>query len=275
MQCAWKELLDILPGNWRQQVDDLGRGQLEELRLRMGLQPTLHLAARHVTLSGLVTGEQLRYVVNMACRYSPWTAQSAACGYVTVRGGHRVGICGEMVVKDGSAAVFSSIRSLNIRVARDFPGIAGALADLQGNVLLLGPPGCGKTTLLRDLIRQRAKRQIVAVADERGELFPDGFSVGAGVDILTGCDKTSAIEMLLRTMGPETIAVDEITSAADCDSLVQAGWCGVSVLATAHACDRRDLLCRRVYNPLVSSGLFDWLVVLQRDRSYRTERMRA
>lgn len=274
MKCAWKELLDILPPGFRQQVDVLGRETLQELRLRVGCAPLLVLQGGRKTLPGIVSGEQLKYVVNMACRYSPWTAESASRGYMTAKGGHRIGLCGEAVVKDGCVTAFGGIRSLNIRVARDFEGLARPLGGLQGNILLLGPPGSGKTTLLRDLIRQRAERETVAVADERGELFPDGVSVGAGVDILTGCGKPAAIEMLLKSMGPSTIAVDEITSAADCDALVQAGWCGVGLLATAHARDTADLLERRIYLPIVRSGLFDHAVVLKSDKSYKAERMK-
>ena len=111
------------------------------------------------------------------------------------------------------------------------------------------------------------------MADERGELFPEGLEAPAGADILMGCKKPEAIAMLLRTMGPDTIAVDEITQQEDCDALTQAGWCGVRVLATAHAHDVQDLKARRVYRPIITGGIFDWLVVLKRDKSYRVERM--
>lgn len=274
MKCAWKELMDILPMPWRQAVDQLGRLSLQELRLRQGMAPVLVLQGGRKRLEGIVTGEQLRHVLNMACRYSPWTAESAARGYITAKGGHRIGLCGEVVVKDGCVTAFGTIRSLNIRVARDFAGLALPLAGLQGNILLLGPPGSGKTTLLRDLIRQRSHHETVAVADERGELFPDGVSQGTGVDILTGCGKPAAIEMLLKAMGPDTIAVDEITSQSDCDALVQVGWCGVNILATAHASGTADLLARPVYAPIVKSGLFDHAVVLKADKSFKVERMK-
>ena len=273
MKCAWNELLEILPPPIRQQVDMHGRETAQELRLRLALPPVL-VGREPRLLPGTVTAEQLRYVVNMACRYSPWTAESALEGYITARGGHRIGLCGEVALKEGKVASFAGIRSLNIRIARDFPGLAASLAHLRGNVLLLGPPGSGKTTLLRDLIRQRAQKQMVAVADARGELFPTGMDTGNGVDILTGCPKVRAMEMLLRTMGPDTIAVDEITAQGDCDALVQAGWCGVEVLATAHAHDLCDLRQRRVYSPIVESGVFDHVVVLGRDKSFRVERMR-
>ena len=141
--------------------------------------------------------------------------------------------------------------------------------------MILGKPGSGKTTLLRDLIRARGERENVSVVDERGELFPPcgSFPPGAHTDIITGCTKSQGIEALLRTMGPAVIAVDEITAKEDCDALIQAGWCGVQLLATVHAANREDLMHRPVYQPLLHCGLFDTLVVMQADKSFHTERI--
>lgn len=273
MICAWKELLGILPPHLRQEVDTLGRETAQELRLRLGKSPTLVLSKKILPIGRMVTTDDLNFVVNTACRYSPWTAESAANGYITAPGGHRIGICGDVMEKGGSMAGFRTIRSLNIRIARDFPGIGASLTALKGNLLIIGRPGSGKTTLLRDMIRQRSGKENVAVVDERGELFPKGLSMGEATDIITGCSKPQGIDVVLRTMGPDTIAVDEITAAEDCDALVQAGWCGVRLLATAHGSSLQDLRSRRVYRPILDSGLFDTLVILNRDKSYRTERM--
>ncbi len=273
MICAWKELLSILPMQLRQEVDNLGRENAQELRLRLGKRPCLILPGRGQPIGRPVTADDLNFVVNTACRYSPWTAESAASGYLTAPGGHRIGICGDVTQKEGHMTGFRSLRSLNIRIARDFPGAAAQLAAQPGNLLILGRPGSGKTTLLRDLIRERSKRENVAVVDERGELFPKGLPTGGATDIITGCSKPEGIDAVLRTMGPDTIAVDEITAAADCDALLQAGWCGVKLLATVHGASVQDLRSRRVYKPVLESGLFDTLVVLRQDKSFRTERM--
>lgn len=272
MLCAWKELLSVLPQHMRLDVDRLGKEKAQEIRLRLGRPPGIVMQDRTVLLNRTVMQEDLRFVVNAACRYSPWTAAGAANGYITAPGGHRIGLCGEAVVKDGSMAGIRSVRSLNIRIARDFPGIAESLANCRGNLLILGKPGSGKSTLLRDLIRQRSWHENVAVIDERGELFPQGLDTGQAVDILTGCPKAQGMEIILRTMGPETIAVDEITASADCEALLHAGWCGVRLLATAHASDAKDLRSRKLYRPILESGLFDTLVILHMDKSYRTER---
>ena len=146
----------------------------------------------------------------------------------------------------------------------------------MGALLILGPPGAGKTTLLRDIIRHRSNGgKIVSVVDERGELFPCGnlFDPGTRTDVLTGCSKAQGVDIALRTMSPKCIAVDEITAQEDCQALVSALWCGVDLLATAHAANCNDLQSRPIYRPLIQTGLFKQVIVLSRDKSWHLERM--
>lgn len=275
MKCAWNELLKILPEGIRQEVDMLGRDNLQELRLRLGGPPQLVLGSGIRCLNKWVTEQDLSFVVNAASKYSPWASATVSQGYITAAGGHRIGMCGEAVVSDGVMRGIRKITSLCIRVARDIPGIAEGLKGLEGNILILGPPGCGKTTLLRDLIRQISNREMgsVSVVDERGELFPPGFDQGRRTDVMTCCSKHHGLELALRTMGPSCIAMDEITAQEDCNALITAMWCGVRLIATAHAADGKDLRSRPIYATIISSGLFDQLVILRRDKSWYLERM--
>lgn len=273
MRCAWKELLGILPAWLRKPVDEQGRETLQELRLRCGTPPELVLRDGVRWLDRNAEGEDLRFCVNAASRYSPWSAATAAQGYVTAPGGHRIGLCGEAVCKNGEVTGIRELRSLCIRVARDFPGIGREAAKCGGSILILGAPGWGKTTLLRDLVRQIAERETVAVVDERGELFPEGIARGKRMDVLTGCPKPAGIDMVLRTMGPACIALDEITAQADTQALLYAVGCGVRLLATVHASSLSDLRRRPVYRPLMESGLFETALVLRADKTFQTERM--
>ena len=190
-------------------------------------------------------------------------------GYLTAPGGHRIGFCGDAVIRNGKMETIRKIHSLCVRVARDFCGISGHAASLDGSILLLGPPGSGKTTLLRDLLRRISQSDTVAVVDQRGEIFPEGITRGKRMDVISGCSKAEGIEMLLRTMGPSCIGVDEITSQEDTQALVRAGWCGVRLIATAHAASVEDLHTRTVYKPLVQTNLFDHILLLNRSKIWK------
>lgn len=275
MTCAWEQLLHILPPWLGTGIDRQGREELQELRLRLDQPPQIVASSGRWWLDRPVQREDLRFVINAASRYSPWAAQTMEQGYLTAPGGHRIGVCGDVVVQSGAVAGFRDPAMLCIRVARDLPGIAARADNLTGSILILGPPGSGKTTLLRDLARRAARREMVTVVDERGELFPaeGGFNCQGSLDILRGCPKAQGIVMALRTMGPSCIAVDEITACEDCQALRQAGWCGVRLMATAHAGSLTDLRTRPLYRPLAESGLFETVLILSRDKSWHTERM--
>lgn len=274
LNCAWEKLLDILPPRLRPETDRAGRQTGQQVRLRLGQAPRVECREGVQLLTGQVEPSDLAFVINAASRYSPWASEGASSGYVTAPGGHRVGICGVVTEQNGRMTGIRSPTSVCIRIARDFPGIAQGLDKLDGGILLIGKPGSGKTTLLRDLVR---RREGVAVVDERGELFPVGqegfsFSPGAGVDVLTGCQKGAGILNVLRTMSPRFIAVDEITHPEDAQALVQAAWCGVSLLATAHAGSLGELERRGCYRPLLEQNVFEHTVIMQENQSWRLER---
>lgn len=274
MTCAWESLLGILPQWLRSDVDRLGRNEMQELRLRLGQPAELVLGGKGMWLKRCVEQGDLNFCVNTASQYSPWAAQSVRQGYITAPGGHRIGICGEAVMQNGMLQGIRNPESLCIRVARDFPGIGEIPSKLEGNILLVGPPGCGKTTLLRDMARQISKKEMVSVVDERGELFPLGlFHGGRRLDVLRGCPKKEGIMLALRTMGPATIAVDEITAQEDCEAMTEAGWCGVRLVATVHAGSLNDLRARALYRPLWENQLFHHILILNREKKWHEERM--
>lgn len=272
MKCMQANLLAILPPGLRGPISREDPGTLQEIRLRSGRRVRLVTTTGLRELDQVAAGEDLTFCINAASRYSPWNAGTMRQGFLTAAGGHRIGLCGEWTGEG-----LRSVHSLCIRVAKDLPGVAAGI-PMDESLLILGPPGSGKTTLLRDLIRQISRRQCIAVVDERSELFPRSegsgcFDAGPNTDVLTGCGKCDGIDMVLRSMGPGWIAMDEITYERDCAALVQAGWCAVKLAATAHAASVEDLLNRPVYRPLAKTGLFRRAVVLDRDKRWRVERI--
>lgn len=274
MMCAWKQLLSVLPPEISEQAASVGKEALQELRLRVNAPPELITSGGSVwPTERVVEKADLDFVMNAASRYSPWCAGTMARGYLTAPGGHRIGICGEGFEAEEGACGFRSIRSLCIRVAKDFPGLAQKAAGAEGSILIVGAPGWGKTTLLRDLARQISRKQTVCVVDERGELFPEGLERGKRMDVLTGIGKARGMDMVLRTMSPMCIAVDEITAQSDCIGLLQAANCGVRLIATAHAGSGEDMKSRALYRTLLENNVFQTRLQLHADKSYRVERM--
>lgn len=270
-------LQGILPG-WIKEIIKKESSGIQELRLRKGQPPWVCNGGRCFRLGDrVVQRADLDHCINMVSRYSPWTAQSLSQGYLTAPGGHRIGICGQVLLENGMPTGFTELHSLCIRIARDIQNIANDLVKKGGSLLLIGPPGSGKTTLLRDLIRQKAMRGAnVSVLDQRCELFPQGNFIGeTSVDVFWNCPKTQAFEIALRVMRPDYIAVDEITGIYDAQTLLEAGGCGVELLATAHASCLEDLHRRPIYRSLLDRKLFHWIVILQQDKSFRTERVSA
>ena len=281
----------LLPPHLRrraQQVDKAYQAVAEELRLRAGRPMTVVCpqGERLVPDDEPVQAGDLNLVVEIATRASAHTAmEQVRSGYFTVSGGHRIGICGSAVVKDGAIFNLRHLSSLAIRIAREVLGASASVADKlwEGDTfqstLILSPPGGGKTTLLRDLIRRLSNGTDhpalrVGVADERGELaamyhgLPQ-FDVGRQTDVVDGCPKAAGLMMLLRGMNPQVLAADEITAPEDCAALLLAANCGVSLLCTAHAAGLHDLKTRPMYRPLLENCCFKRLVVLTRRETGR------
>lgn len=273
MICAWNELLAIIPERLKYDVISLGKDKLLELRLRLGRQAELILMDNVCWIGKQITSDELEQCINNASRFSPWTAGTIGKGYFTAPGGHRIGICGECVIKEGNMTGIRNITSLCIRVARDFPGIGNSAGDIRDSTIILGAPGWGKTTLLRDVARSVASRCCVSVVDERREIFPEHFPAGKRMDILSGTPKTDGIEIVLRCMGPEYIAVDEITAQEDTTALLHVHGCGVKLLATAHAGSLDEFFSRLAYRQLLEHSVFKRALVLHPDKTYTSERI--
>lgn len=275
-------LYDILPELYCEQFRLLSHDGLKEIRMRIGQPMLLDYGHEERRLWPCVEKNHLEELLQRACRYSPYTcADSLRQGYVSIEGGHRIGICGTGFVKDGELQSLRNPTSISVRIASQVHGFAEELhKQIAGSTLILGPPGRGKTTLLRDLIVHLSEERTarVGVVDERGEIAAcvEGVPqlwVGGRTDVLTNVRKDKGIMMLLRTMNPEWIAVDEITAAQDVNAMEHASYCGVKIIATAHADGVSDLKKRPVYRHLLETGVFSQAAVILPDRTYRVEKL--
>ena len=248
------------------------RMETEEIRLRCGLGACLCLSGRTVLLNGTVGRTEIEETVERATKCSLYTAEeSLKEGYFTAEGGYRLGFGGSVLLREGRPAGFRSISSVSIRIPHAIACVTDELlkALLGRSVLVYSVPGGGKTTFLRDLVRRISDGGTrVSLVDERGELsaMSEGvpqFDIGRNTDVIEGCPKLPAAEMLLRTMSPQVLAVDEL-AAAELPLLSSGPAAGADLLATAHAGDMQELFRRGI-----TLGRFDLAVRIESRREGR------
>ncbi len=268
------------------------RIDIEEIRIRAGCPLTISVwgescfvtstggISNHESDAYKLSAQEVQTTFAAVCENSVYAhLEELRQGFITTKGGHRVGVCGKAVTEGGRIKTFREVSSLNFRIANQIIGLSDGIIDSiikDGRVkstLIVSPPRMGKTTLLRDITRQVSNRGFrCGVADDRGELaaihsgMPSNL-VGAQTDIIDGAPKAEAIEMLLRTMSPEVIISDEIASDADVAALRVASGTGVSVIATTHGSAIEDVMRRNILLPLFKDKIFSQAVMLSRDFS--------
>ncbi|MGN0683338.1 MAG: stage III sporulation protein AA [Oscillospiraceae bacterium] len=241
-----------------------------EIRLRAGRPAvTVNIFGDFKVCSEVLTAEDINECFSEICRYSVHSFQSEiAEGFITLDGGHRVGICGTAVKSGGKIEFLKNISGLNIRIAHE---VIGCSDELFGRVfssglkslLIGGKPLCGKTTVLRDLARKLGARHRVTVIDSRNEISASvggtpSLDVGLNTDVLCGCSKSEGIMLALRSMSPEVIVCDEL--ADDEEAVEEALFCGVKLIASVHTGSINELAARPNTRGLI--GRFDYISIL-------------
>lgn len=271
---AMRQLYTRLPSKLVQVLKALEQEQisnLEEIRIYSGGQTELIIAGKSVRIHANIQMDELMLSLSAHALYS--CERQLADGYIPLPGGHRAGVCGRMILQQDGLRRMTDTSSVCIRICRRIPGASRQIqpyllneAGQAQRVLLLGPPGCGKTTVLRDASLWLAGRGLhVAVADEREELFAGGRKdLPPGVDVLSGLGKAQAFSMLLRAMSPQVLISDEIGHDDDVQAVLEAVRCGTGLLLSAHARSIREAARRPAIRLLMQEEAFDCYVMLGR-----------
>ncbi len=251
-------------------LDRAQASRLTEIRVREGQPVRFVLGTQHIERGGRLTLDQIGELVSALCGYSRYAYEAQiAQGYIPLPGGHRAGVCGRAVYEHGEIVRMSEITSICIRIARRVDGASKpfraqlTVGGCPARVLLLGPPGSGKTTALRDAALYLAAQGFhVAAADEREELFP--AHEGEMIDVLPGARKADGLRLLLRAMSPQVLVTDEIGNIEDAQALLEAARCGVGLLASTHAASISDVCSRPALRALFEQQAFDRYILLGR-----------
>ena len=282
------QILRILPQCIRDRIkaEHLQYAYLQEIRLRVE-KPLLLIYHGEELMPGqkcgrpyVVTKEDLRETLEYISNYSLYAyEQEMKQGFITIEGGPRGGMTGQAMIENGQIKNLKYISSINVRMSHEVLGCADAVFPYivcnrkLCHTLIISPPGCGKTTLLRDMIRQISNGNSwiggmsVGVVDERSEIGGCYMGIaqnqlGIRTDVLDGCPKAEGMIMMIRSMGPEVIAVDEIGTVQDVHAIEYAMHCGCKMLATVHAGSMEELRKKPLFDQMVEEGRFERYILL-------------
>lgn len=278
-----KDIFEILPQSILKEISnerDIDR--LQEIRVKINRPLIMNIDNKELIKDYVSTQEDIKFVIQKISNYSIYAFEDEIKqGYITVKGGHRVGICGNCVIHNDSIKTIKDISSINIRVCKEIVGCSLKVIpyvvenERVFNTIIISPPQSGKTTLLRDLVKNLSdgkrsmgvKGKKISVIDERSEIcgcyngVPQ-MNVGMRTDILDNCPKSQGIMLAIRSLSPEVIVCDEIGTKRDVESIMMAINCGVSIIATIHGEGIEDISKRKVFGEIIENKLFERAIIL-------------
>ncbi len=283
---AYGDIISIFPPDIKRALFSINLKEAQEIRIILGQPLAIHYCDGdyYINKKGIlsmtskngviISKSDIDYIIERVSNASLYSVKDELKnGYITISGGHRVGIAGTTVLNNNRVEFIKNISAMNIRIASEVIGCGTEITrditkDGLKNALIISPPACGKTTLIRDIVRELSQSgYYVGIADERCEIAGmnngmSGFNIGPKSFVMEGCPKSYAMECLLRTMAPDIIATDELGQDEDVEAVYKAINSGVTVIATAHGKNLDQLLKRAVFKEIIP--LFDIKITLSR-----------
>ncbi|RFU61930.1 stage III sporulation protein AA [Bacillus sp. V59.32b] len=282
-----ENILSLLPKKIHEQlrsVPPAATEKIEELRIRVGRPLEIIIGGRPSFMPYLVSAEDAQGLLSRLSQFSLYTLEEELKrGYITVAGGHRVGLAGKVILENGAVKAIRDVSSFNIRIARQKIGAAQGLvpylhAGEWQHTMIIGAPQSGKTTLLRDIARiisggderHQIQPNKVGVVDERSEIAGAVHGVpqlefGPRMDVLDGCPKAEGMMMMIRSMSPDVLIVDEIGRAEDTMAVLEAVNAGIKLIITTHGHSLEDVKKRPNIAHILEQNIFERFIELKRD----------
>lgn len=277
------EILRVLPVKIANEVKSfLLKDSIQEIRIKVNKPVIINLSSKEVILNSIVTLDDIKQILVRVSNYSLYAyEEEIKQGYITIKGGHRIGIAGECVLSQGEVRTIRNISSLNIRICREVKGCSNEVMKFITennrvfNTLIVSPPKCGKTTILRDIARNISNGmpinslmgKKVSIIDERSEIascfngIPQ-LDVGIRSDILDNCLKKDGMIMAIRSLSPDILICDEIGTDGDMEALNMAFNSGVNIIVSIHGYSIEDIYRRRIFKDLLENSILDRIIVL-------------
>lgn len=274
--CGFREAVSALGKSAQSIFSTVGEQEMAlagEIRLRAGSPAVISLPSGPETIgTSIISKAEIEQMVFELCGQSVYTHQhEMASGYISVPGGHRAGICGQAVIKEGKITALRDVTGICLRIARDYPGCSTELINSLfskgvSSYVIAGAPCSGKTTLLRDMARELAngylgRRLNVSVVDERGEFSSGGRAIDTCCDVLRGYPKSYGIEQAIRGLSPDVIICDEL-GGGDASAIKMGADAGVVLICSIHAGSKKELVNRIRSLGLLECGAFSGYVLL-------------
>ncbi|WP_418222515.1 stage III sporulation protein AA [Clostridium isatidis] len=283
MKLRYEEIMKVLPQDISRLIKNiLLEKQVQEIRIKINKPVIIYLAENEILLPYIVKEEEMKQILVKISNYSLYAyEEEIKQGYITIRGGHRIGIAGECIFVNGEIRTIRNISSINIRICREVIGCSNELMkfitfnDRVYNTLIVSPPKCGKTTILRDIARNISegmpiiglKGKKVSIIDERSEIAAcyngvPQLNVGIRSDVLDNCLKREGMLMAIRSLSPDILICDEIGTKGDIEALNMAFNSGVNIVVTIHGYSIEDIYNRNIFKYLLENKILERIIIL-------------